>query len=366
VPVLVFSAPPLAFAGLGFSLFRSAVLRGGGLAVALTCVGFAYYGYLGEDIWRLFSWRWTAVTASVSALVSAFLLAPSLLGSALRLSKGSLAAALAAAFASIYLLSTEVTGTDPRLWANLSPWPILTLIGFLLLGYGIGALHLAAGAGGWVWSRLHGMLAPLAGLLVASVAGGMAGGMLFSGSVRAAVVAGIAAAAYALIGAARGDPSGFAREGLIRATAGGLLIGSIFVANWGAETYQAEARDETSPLVIAALEAYRVERGSYPDRLEDLVPEFLSAVPEPRMGLIAQDDEKFVYTSFGDSYALEFSAALWVQCAYSPPYDDSFDDLEGTEDETGALPDVAAGGADEEFDSLDPSWSCESTPPRLF
>ena len=180
-------------------------------------------------------------------------------------------------------------------------------------------------------------------------------------------MAATAAAAYALIGAARHHQLGFAREGAVRATAGGILIAGIFLANWSAQSYQAEARDETSPLVIGALEAYRVERGSYPDRLEDLVPDFLPGVPEPRMGLYAHDDERFTYSSFGDSYALEFSAALWVQCAYSPAYDDSFDDVEGdADDDAVALPDVAAGGPDEEFGSLDPSWSCESAPPRLF
>lgn len=370
LPVLLFALPPTALVAVGFALFAGAAARAAALAVGLSCVGFAYYGYLAEDIWRFFSWRWAAASLCLAAFASAFLLAPSLLRSGLRLSRAQLAAALVAASATLYLTSIEVTGTDPALRANLSPWPVLTLFGFLLLGTAIGTLHLAAGAGTWVWSRLTGSRAPLVGVLVAAVIAAVGASVAFPGDTPLAVGGAMAAAAYALVaGVAPADREPLAQKAVVRATAGGLLVAMILLSNWRAETYQAEARDETSARLIAALDAYRALHGSYPDELVELVPDLLPRVPEPRMGLYRHADEVFTYSSFGDSYALEFSSVLWVQCAYTPPYDDAayYDDDEGVGDE-GAddLPDVAAGAADEGFDSLDASWSCESTPPRLF
>jgi hypothetical protein len=95
------------------------------------------------------------------------------------------------------------------------------------------------------------------------------------------------------------------------------------------------------------------------------------------MGLIPDADEVFTYSNFGDSYALEFSSVLWVQCAYSPPYaGESLDpEAEGETEET--VPDVAAGEeggttgaggayATDEADALAGSWSCDRNPPKLW
>lgn len=378
IPVALFALPPLVLGACAFPLLRSAVLRTVALTLALTSVSFAYYGYLAEDIWRFFSWRWAAVSLTLAGLVSALALAPSLLAAALRLPTAGRACALLAAFAVIYLVSTEITGTNPALQANLSPWPIITLFGLLLIGYFLGVVHLAAGVACWVWSRLSGrgrpltaVGPPLAVVGVAPLAGlGLAQRVFGADALELGAIAGIAAAAYALVAQLRTRERGVAAaQGAMRATAGALVILAIFLANWRAEAYQTGARDVTAQRLLDALEAFKREEGVYPDRLAELVPGYLPEVPRPRVGWIPHADEVFTYSNFGDSYALEFSSVLWVQCAYSPPYA-AWEDEEDDEEEalevdpgTAAAPDVAAG---DEPGSLGGSWSCESTPPRLF
>ncbi len=100
------------------------------------------------------------------------------------------------------------------------------------------------------------------------------------------------------------------------------------------------------------------------------------------------DDDWFEYSNFGDSFALEFASAKWVQCAYSPPYSfASYDDLEedeeavaGADDEVDAWEkydtDVAAAPEPTSEDEaltrqlrdlgLEGSWNCPTEPPNLW
>ena len=86
-------------------------------------------------------------------------------------------------------------------------------------------------------------------------------------------------------------------------------------------------------------------------------------------GRIAHEGERFLYTNLGDSYLLEFACAKWVQCAYSPPYDEEGREVAELEEaeayRLGAAPDVAAGAAWEE-DGLEGSWSCDPSLPSLW
>jgi hypothetical protein len=371
IPSLLFALPPIALAWLAFRLFQSAVLRTAAVCLALTCASFAVYGYLAEGIWRFFSWRWAAVWLSMAAITAVVAMAPSLLRSALRLHTGIRAALLLAGSLAVYLASIEITGTDPSLQANLSPWPVITMFGFLFVGYALGALHLAAGTGSALWTRYRGVGGALAGLALAMLLAVLIARLLF-GAVAPAqliVLAGVAALYTSMLRPRSAARPGGAASGTLRVVAGLLVIAVIFLSNWRAENYQSQARDDLSPKLIAALDDFKAQHGAYPDDLEELVPDFLDGVPNPRVGLIAHDDEVFSYAGFGDSYALEFSSVLWVQCAYSPPYDESYGDKDEPEvadpNAPAGIPDVAAeaaGGGD----SLAGSWSCDSTPPKLF
>jgi hypothetical protein len=86
---------------------------------------------------------------------------------------------------------------------------------------------------------------------------------------------------------------------------------------------------------------------------------YLDAVPTPSIGFGFLYDGKFRYRSFGSSYILEFPAPRWVECAYTPPYedDDYADEEEDAED---------SGGASDGDESFGASWSCPSKPPELW
>jgi hypothetical protein len=150
----------------------------------------------------------------------------------------------------------------------------------------------------------------------------------------------------ALLAARPGRPSG--RTAAASTIAGLVILGAIKVGQWHAEWFLARGRDEISPRVIAAIERHRERHGVYPPELSALVPEELPEIPQPRIGWLDADEEVFTYTDLGDSFLLEFSGPLWVQCAYSPPYEEEVEE---------------AAGAGEK---LEAAWSCERKPPRLW
>ncbi|MBS1107082.1 MAG: hypothetical protein H6Q91_2584, partial [Deltaproteobacteria bacterium] len=103
---------------------------------------------------------------------------------------------------------------------------------------------------------------------------------------------------------------------------------------------------------IDAIERYHAEQDVYPSDLAALVPKQLPVIEEPHIGWLDWDEEVFTYTDLGDSFLLEFSGPLWVQCAYSPPYEEEVDE------------DAVEPGAEPE--RLEGAWSCQRKPPRLW
>lgn len=373
LPILVFCVPPFALFAAGLRLFRGALPRAGSLALALSLCLFVVYGYLTEGaVWRFFSWRFAVTSLSVGATIALLVFAPSLLRGLLARPRAEVALVLLGAFAGVFLLSTEITGTDPSLRANLSPWPALTLFGFLLAGYCIAALHIAAGCGLLLRSFWPGAISTTLGVVVPALLGGGMAYLIFEGPGPSALGSlALASTLYAGIAGARlgRDPTASAHSATARLAAGLLMASFIFVSNRAALSFLDTARNQRSAEVIAALGAYRETHSGYPDELEQLVPRFLEGVPRARMGLIRNAGEEFVYTNFGDSYALEFAAVQWVQCAYSPPYLDAEEDAPGDAPWAGPE-DVGAGGPPlgNELDAptLEGSWSCESVPPSLW
>ena len=214
VPILLGCAPPLALAFLGWRVLRSALSRA--LLVFLCgmmCV-FVYYGLRAEQVWRFFEWRFAAVSASFCAAVVAIAFAAQLFDQALRLSRALAIALALAAFAAIFLLSTQVTGTNYSMPFNISPWPIVTLFGFLLAGAQIAALVAATGAAGWVRTRVAGRgTGLLLGLVAAAVVAALAGWFIFSAAGGRVFLVLLAVVFAAVGGLRRARPGRCAPEG---------------------------------------------------------------------------------------------------------------------------------------------------------
>jgi hypothetical protein len=385
-PILLFCAPPIGLFLAALALFRkSAFARALVFFAALSMCIFVYWGYRAEQVWRFFEWRFAAVSASFAAVVTLIAFAPSLLGSLSRRSRVLAGFAAAATMAAIGLLSTEITGTNSTMQFNISPWPIVTLFGLLLVGATIAAAHTGAGAAVWVRSRVNRRFGFALGALLALAIGGLTGALVFSAPGGRVLVALIALAyAVACMLAARRDPRDGARSGLVRLVAGALLLIAIVGANRIASVLQHEARDRTALKVLVALEEFKKKHSTYPEKLDELVPEFLPEVPRPAIGLIRDEDDRFTYSNYGDSYALEFASVLWVQCQYSPPYEfaaadpnEAAEEEESTDErETWESPDVSAPREPTADDlalqatlaehGLNGSWSCPEEPPKLW
>ncbi len=394
LPTLLFALPPIALIWAGFRLFQSALMRVGVLGIGLTLIAFAYYGFLVQGVWRFFSWRWPAVTLSMSLLTASLILAPALVrwAAGLRL-PGRILAFLVPAV-TFYLISVEVTGTNWSLRANFSPWPVLTMFGLLVFGYIAVSVHAATGAGTWIAARFGGSRILRVGVLASAVlaailtplAFGMPSFSVDSGDLTAlvaeirayAVLMGLLFVAGAIAGAIllrrAGDAEDVAARAKISLAAAAILFGLIWLSDAAAGRDFEVARNEVAPEIIEALEAYYAATEEYPDELEDLVPDYLAAIPNPEIGVIRHEGEVFLYINLGTSFNLEFAAGKWVQCAYSPAYSSAWGDdpngeeMEVAEVETDETPDVGAApdadGDEEEY--LEGSWSCEPALPSLW
>jgi len=392
-PLALFCAAPIAIFLAALALFRKNPLgRAIAFFLALLMVIFVWYGYRAEQVWRFFEWRFVAVAAAFAGITTAILFAPSLLGSLLRRSVALAALAIAAAAAGIFVLSTEVTGTNSEMQFNISPWPIVTLVGFLLVGATIAAAHAAGGAAVWLQKWTSGVVGAVLGLGLAVVVGLGAGWLIFSRPAGWVAVAIIASAYAALcLALAPRNANEARRSGLVRFAAGALLLAAIFGSSRIAASMQRAARDQTALDVLVALEAYKKDKGMYPETLDELVPEYVEEVPRPAIGVIRDEDDRFAYSNYGDSYALEFASVLWVQCQYSPPFEFASADPEelaaeeaeeaeangaGEETEPWDTPDVSAPKEPTAEDlalaatlaehGLNGAWSCPEEPPKLW
>ena len=386
VPILVGWAPAIALCAAGWRSMRGAPGRAALFFFAMLMCSFVYYGLRLESIWRFLEWRFPLVFGAFTAVVTGLLFAPSLFDAALRSSRALAALLALAAVTGIFLLSTEVTGTDLSMAYNVSPWPFLTLIGFLFLGALITSLHVASGAGVWLRSRVVGAAGVALGLVAAALVGWFAGSSAFGAAGLRTVTALLALATTAVVMLrVRGDTDGGARRGLIRTGVGVLLLAAIVGSDKAANAMQRRARDVTAVQVLEALEAYKKDNATYPESLNELVPKYLAEIPRPGIGLIRDDGDRFTYLNYGDSYALEFASVLWVQCQYSPPYEFAASEPGDAEEDAGAapadakehgdMPDVGSRKATEDEAAaratlaqhgLNGSWSCPQEPPKLW
>jgi hypothetical protein len=381
IPVFLFWIPPLALLVGGLVLFRAAVLRTFVVWLSLMLMTFAYYGVAGERVWRFFEWRFVAVAASFLAIVVSCAFAPSLVRSLGRVPRVVAGILLLALFGGVFMLQTEITGTDPDMRFNISPWPVITVFGMLFFGYALAAFHVSAGAGLWLAARRPGLLGLALGGILSALLAALGCTLIFSepGVTRIAFF-GAVGLAYMLLAHALGAEGAALRGSAGSRLAAGLLIVAVVLpANQAAIRNQINARDVTAQQVLLALEDYKKIHEEYPDRLTALVPDHLPEIPTPAIGLLADEDDEFDYSSFGDSYALEFASVQWVQCAYSPPYefaayDDEEDedeaDYEGEEDVDVAArvetEDEREANARLRDAGLEGSWNCPREPPKIW
>jgi hypothetical protein len=388
LPVLLFSLPGMAGIWAGFRLFKDPIGRGLVVSLGTLLAAIAYYGCVRDGIWRFFEWRFIMVVASFLGVLVSFSFAPSLLRGLNRAPRVVIAAVLAAVAAAAFVLSTEVTGTNTDMRLNISPWPVVTVFGMLGVGMVIAALHIGAGAGVWARGRMPPGGAGLGvAIATALIVGGAAAFIPFADPPAGSVVmVGVLCAIYAGVALWLTKAEDLSASGLSRIAAGVLIAVVVGFSDWFASGYQKHVRDEVAQSVLVALEAYKTDAGTYPERLKHLVPDYLDEVPRPHIGLLEDEDEFFTYSKYSqEDFSLEFASVQWVQCAYSPPYEfaayDPSDDEEGDdaeEDEWEAWDEgsdvAAAAPSQDQVESaarlkeagLAGAWSCAEEPPKLW
>ena len=352
---------------------RSALARTLGLAAALACLLFLFYGLRqpGPGIWRFFGWRGSLAMCGLAAIVAAAAASPLLAASWLRLRPAPRIALYALVLAGGVLLLRDVTGTNPSLPFAISPWPVVPFFGVERAVPIVAALLGCVALGLAAWAHR----ARRAGLALGGVAAALGlpvGGaelLPARGSIELAAALALAgtAALLALAARRRGEAPGATPA--LRVALGILLLALPVLAGEAlAARDWAVTRGERAGEIIDALARYYAREQLYPDSLQDLVrAKDLPAVPRPRIGSGMLGAPRFSYQSFGTSYLLEFSAPGWVQCAYSPPYTDDEDADGGPPAQDGAAADdarPASGGGDD--DRQAGAWSCPSKPPELW
>ncbi len=368
--VIGLTLPAVLLAIAIFLAGRSAVARALALSCCFGVALFVYYGVQATDVWRFFHWRASAVLA-VLALSAGFATgAPLLAASWLRLSWPLRVASYAPVALLVIAFIRNATGTDPSLQYAISPWPAVSVFGIevaalfvfaVLLGVALGAAGVATARAGGASpaSGAAGVALGLALPVILLAAGSWLGLLPFKLGPRIAMAIAVCAT-LAMVGVLTLRVAGAdgLRHRALGLGAGAALLGAPLVTGqaWARFDYYV-AREHQARQVIDALEAYLDAEELYPDELEHLIPDYIEAIPEPAIGFSFLYDGSFRYRSFGSSFILEFPATRWVECAYTPPYDDE----EGEENG-----DAASDTNGFEDDSLGEAWSCPSRPPELW
>ncbi len=375
--MFVFTLPVVALSGAVFLTGRSAVARGLALSSVLATLLFVFYGDAATRIWEFFHWRASAVLALISLVVGFALAAAFLAASWLRLRWPLRLAVFIPVFFGLVAFVRNATGTNPNLPFAISPWPAVPVFGIEVGGLFVMVwlLGAALGVGGIALARSReggSAAAPIAGGIILGI--GVPVALLAVGSALSllpfkagAGTLGFVAVACA-IAIALSSATGARSPEAMRARARHLAVGAALIAVplltsevWARWDYY-WTREHHAREIINAMEQYLEKEELYPDELADLVKTgYLDEIPEPAIGFGFLYDGHFRYRSFGSSFILEFPAPRWVECAYTPPYDDEEEEYE--EDEFDEALGLAGGG---EGDSLDEAWSCPEEPPELW
>lgn len=409
----LFGIPAILLAVGVFLTTRSALVKATAVSCVLSVFCYVYYGVQADRIWTFFHWRASAVLTLMCFAVGFAAMAPILARSWLRLGWAARIAAYLPFLALVLGFVRNATGTDQKLQFAISPWPAVSVFGIelgalfimvLLVGLAIGVAGIAA-------ARARSGAAALQATLIGVVLGlGVPALLMWTGDVlrifpfrlsgRELVAMAVMTSIAILIGGTlrvRGRPDAL-RLRARHLTVGAALLALPLLSGQALARYDYYVtREVRARVIIDALASYLEREDVYPDELENLVQDGdLDAIPEPSIGFSFLYDDPFRYRSFGTSFILEFPAPRWVECAYTPPYEDEDagedenwgvggysgamgadedDDFAADKDEDtdmgGDDEPVAAHDAHDDFgaaddDSLDEAWSCPSTPPELW
>lgn len=372
--LLFFSVPALLLAAATCLAGRSALARGLAFTAVFACLLYTFYGVQAPQVWKFFHWRGSAVMTLMAVFLGFAGAAPFLARSWLTLGWRLRLALYAPIVFAVIAFLRNATGTDESLRFAISPWPAIPVFGME-----IGALFLFTGLVGVALatagvvrarergaSRLVEAAALAAGMLapVALLAAGSALSLLpFRLGPRLAVAVALGCGLVSLLAVSVRAGGDALRERARHVAVGAALIGTplLWGQAWALLDYYL-AREHRAREIIDALQAYYEKETVYPDELDELVArDLLDEIPEPGIGFDFLYDGRFRYRSFGTSFLLEFPAPRWVECAYTPPWEEEYDEDE--DGRTDAEPDVAAANGDE---ALEEAWSCPSSPPELW
>ncbi len=415
--MVLLTLPAVALSLAVVATTASAVARAISVVCTIATPLYLFYGDQATRVWEWFGWRGSAVLTMLAVCVGLALAAPLLAVSWLRLAwPMRIATYLPFACGAIAFIR-NATGTDPSLRFNLSPWPAVPVFGLevaalftaaWLLGVSLGLRGVAEwrGAPGGASRLVLGV-----GLGIAVPIAILALGARFSlfpfafgrGTYLAcALVCALAIGLAASLGV-RGDAEGTRLRSLYSGAGAALVLLPILVGQAWARVDYFVTREERAREIIDALQTWFDREGLYPDELDQLLEsQDLGTIPRPAIGFGFLYHDEFRYRSFGTSFLLEFPAPRWVECAYTPPFEDEEDEdgapadaeaasedegleawerprgaAEGPETEGAAAAAQAgraggpAAGSDEADGSdadggLGESWSCPSKPPELW
>ncbi len=378
--IVVLTLPAIALSLGVVATTASAVAR----AISAICVIatplYLFYGDQATRVWEWFGWRGSAVLAMIAVCVGLALTAPLLAARWLRLGwPARVATYLPLALGAIAFIR-NATGTDPGLRFNISPWPAVPVFGLEVAALFIAAwlLGVALGLRGVAeWRRGPGGASRLAlgvglGVTVPVALLGLGAQLqLFPfgigpGAYLGSVIACALAIGLAAILGVRGDEENTRLRSLYSGVGAALVLLPILIGQAWARVDYFATREHRAREIIDALQTWFDREGLYPDELEQLVESRdLGAIPRPAIGFGFLYDGEFSYRNFGTSFLLEFPAPRWVECAYTPP----FEDEEAEEEALGGAVPALDGGEGEPGPAdggLGESWSCPSKPPELW
>jgi hypothetical protein len=380
--IVVLTLPAVALSFAVVAATASALARALSVIGVVATALYLFYGDYATRIWEWFGWRGSAVLALTAVCVGLALTAPLLAASWLRLRWPARVAVYLPFVFGVIAFLRNATGTDPSLRFNLSPWPAVPVFGIEVAGLFVAAwlLGVALGLrGAAAWRRGPGGAARLALGVALGVAVPLA--LLAAGSrlslfpfrvgraeyLASALVCALAIGLAASLGV-RGEAEATRERSRCSAVGAALVLLPILTGQAWARFDYWVTREQRAREIIDALQAWFDREGLYPDELEELVASRdLDEIPRPAIGFGLLYDGEFRYRSFGTSFLLEFPATRWVECAYTPAYEDEEGEDADYDEASGGERAPGEGAAGDEGDgALGEAWSCPSKPPELW
>jgi len=349
--------PAVALAAVALACSRSAAARSLSLISVVAAALFVFYGIAAPYPWKFFGWRGSGALWGTAICVGGSIAAPLLVEPWLRLRRGVQIVVYLPIALAVVALIRNATGTDESLKYSISPWPAVPVFGievgalFVAASYLGIAVATVAVAASHRWKRVAGIgLGLVLPLLGVSLGAALDLLPFRLGPGTLAALAGLCTAGVVIVTLydGRGETAALRHRARVLGVAAALVATPLVLGEVLARIDYHVTREWRARAIIEALDAYADRETLYPDSLAELVQAGdIDSIPAPSIGFRWLSETAFRYQSFGSSFILEFEAPRWVECAYTPPYEDENGD----------------DGAD---DALAEAWSCPSEPPELW